>query len=116
MNPHLKNARFFAKLLDSQFGIGKFRFGLDSIIGFIPGLGDIVGLCLSTYLVYVGYTMRIPSNRLAQMVANVVLDFVLGTVPLVGDIGDLFFKANMRNLQILEEFAEDNVIEGEIVE
>lgn len=110
MYHHVKHARTIAKLLDSQFGFLGIRFGLDNIVGLLPGLGDVVGLAFSGYLVWIGFQAKLPQKYLNQMIANVVLDFVIGTVPLIGDIGDLFFKANLRNLKILEE----NVVEEAI--
>ncbi len=116
MNHHLRRARFIAQLMDSQFGFLGIRFGLDSLIGLIPGLGDIVGLGFSLYLLFVGWHLKVSHLILGKMILNVVIDTAIGAVPLVGDIGDLFFKANLKNLQLLETHfrrdGEASVIDG----
>lgn len=116
---HLKNAKLFTQLMDNQFPILGFSFGLDALIGIFPGLGDFISMCLSCYLVWIGVEMKLPPALLVQMIANIALDTVIGTIPLIGDIGDAFYKANVQNFRILENFAEQKyggqVIEGEIV-
>jgi hypothetical protein len=113
MNKHLKTARSIANMMDNQFKVFGIGFGLDNILGLFPGFGDFATLLLSGYLVWIGYQMGLPTPKLLQMISNVLLDTVIGSVPVLGDIGDLFFKANLKNLQILEEF--EGVIEGEVV-
>lgn len=112
---HLKNARRVAKLLDSQFNILGFKFGLEPIIGLIPGLGDAITLILSLYLFYIAIQMKLPASVLVQMLLNIGLDFFIGTVPIVGDIADFFYQANSRNLRILELYFEGEVQEGEVI-
>lgn len=112
---HLHTARIFAQLMDNQFSILGIRFGIDSLIGFIPGIGDFLSVVLSLYLLWVGYQMNVPSHIMSKMVRNVVFDAVIGTIPLAGDLFDLFFKANIKNLRILEEY-QNNTVEGEIIE
>jgi hypothetical protein len=113
---HLKTARFLAKLLDSQYQFLGVRFGIESIVGVIPGIGDLCGLFLSLYLVWIGYAMELPFTALAQMIVNVLIDFIIGSIPVIGDIGDVFFKANIKNLHIIETYAAEEVLEGEIIE
>ncbi|MDQ5981506.1 MAG: hypothetical protein QG570_255 [Patescibacteria group bacterium] len=103
-NPHLHNARTFARLMDSQFSIFRLRFGIDNILGLIPGLGDIASMFLSLYLVWVGIQMKLPFSKLLQMILNLGFDAAIGTVPFIGDIADFFYKANTKNLEILEQF------------
>lgn len=114
MNNHLKVAKTFAHILDSQFRIGPVQFGLDPLLDIIPGIGDIIGAILSCYIIWIGFQMRVPSEKLAEMVMNVLIDFVIGLIPVAGIVGDIFYKANLRNITILEEFG-DTVIEGTIV-
>lgn len=115
MNKHLKRARIFARLMDDQFSFLGIKFGLDNIIGIVPGIGDVAGLSLSMYLIWVGHQMELPTHKKAKMIQNVVLDTMIGFLPFVGDIGDLFFKANAKNLQILEEHDGKTVLEGEVI-
>jgi hypothetical protein len=120
INNHLKAARIFARLMDNQFSFLGVGFGLDSIIGIVPGAGDLLSLVLSFYLIWIGFDMKLPAEKITQMVGNVLVDAFIGTVPFIGDIADVFFKANIKNLRILEEFANNghgtnNVFEGEVV-
>lgn len=106
--PHLQtlqHLRQLSRLLDSAIGIPgtRFRFGLDPILGLIPGGGDTVGAVLSVYIVFRAAQMGLPSESLRKMVTNVLLESVVGTVPLVGDFFDASWKANSRNVQLIEE-------------
>lgn len=112
---HLRIATIFSRLLDDQFGVGKFRFGLDPIIGLIPGFGDMVSLGLSIYIVIIGMMLRLPSDKMTLMIRNVMLDFLIGLLPLVGDLADVAYKANKKNLRIIEEHLAKNVVDGEIL-
>ena len=112
---HLNHARRFARLLDSQFGIAGFRFGIDAIVGFLPGAGDLITLVMGCYLLWIGALFNLPASALLRMIINLAADFAIGTIPLVGDVTDIFFKSNMRNLAILEKYLPDNVIEGEVI-
>lgn len=78
------------------------RIGIDGILGFIPGVGDGIGTLVSTYIVARAAHMGIPRSILLQMAANVVIDTVVGSIPLVGDLFDIGWKANVRNLHLLE--------------
>ena len=99
---HLNTARRIANLLDSEFRLFGFKFGLDPILGLVPGLGDIVPALLSLYIVLIAVQARLPVRVIALMVGNVILDLVLGFLPVVGDVVDFFYKSNMRNLNLLE--------------
>ncbi|OKH37175.1 hypothetical protein NIES2119_14455 [[Phormidium ambiguum] IAM M-71] len=101
----LNRIRKFTYLMDSAFRIPVigFRFGLDPIVGLIPGAGDIVSTAFSAYLIYLAARFRLPPQIFRQMIFNVALEAVIGTVPLVGDIFDAFYKSNIRNLALLEK-------------
>ena len=79
----------------------KFRFGLDSIIGLIPGVGDAVGLLLGAAILYESVRVGAPRATIAKMVGNSVADTVGGLVPVVGDLFDFAFKSNKRNAALL---------------
>jgi hypothetical protein len=115
MDKHLKIAQALAKLMDGQFKILGIRFGLDPLIGLIPGIGDFLSLCLSGYILYIGFKMRIPQTALFKMVRNLLFDFVIGSLPVLGDIADVIYKANFKNLEILKQYTALSVVEGEIV-
>lgn len=111
---HLKVARTWAKMLDSQFSFLGIKFGLDPIISSIPIIGDSIGLILSLYIVWIGYQLELPLEKLATMLAHSLLDFFIGALPVLGFFADFFYGANTRNLKILEEHAA-SIIKGEMV-
>jgi hypothetical protein len=105
---HIQIARFFAHLLDDSIRIPgtSFRIGLDPLIGLIPGLGDaIAGLGGAIILLFAG---RVPKIVLVRMGLNVVLNSVLGAIPVVGDVFSVWFKSNLRNVDLLESHSTVN--------
>lgn len=104
----LESLRRTAWALDSLFevpGIG-FRFGLDAIAGLVPGLGDLATPIFSIWLLLQAFRMRVPKIVLARMALNVGLDALVGVIPIVGDLFDMGFKANMRNMALLDRHAD----------
>ncbi len=102
----LAKFRKYAWLLDGQFGIPgtRFRFGLNSLIGLAPVAGDVVMGLISLYLVWEARQMGAPIGLQARMLGNVAIEVVGGSVPILGDLFDMAFKANLRNLALLEEW------------
>jgi hypothetical protein len=98
----------FARVMDTAWRIPltNRRFGLDSVIGLVPGAGDAITLCMSLYAIWLAHKIGAPNGLILRMIANSGIDFGLGTVPVVGDIFDLFFKSNTRNLKLLTDFLE----------
>jgi Domain of unknown function (DUF4112) len=105
--PRLKRMRQLSQLLDGAIVIPgtKQRIGLDPLLGLIPGGGDTVSAALSGYIIIEAARMGLPRPALMQMVMNLVIDTVVGSVPVVGDIFDVVSKANLRNMQIVESHA-----------
>ena len=101
MNNHLRTATILTDMLENRFKILGFRFGLDPIIGLIPGFGDLVSFVLSAYIVWIGIQLRLPQDKITLMLGNILLDFMIGIIPVLGDVGDFVFKANSKNLEIL---------------
>lgn len=98
----LARLRRLAWLLDSSIRLpGGFRIGVDGIIGIIPGVGDVVGAGLSSYIIVSAARMDVPASVLVRMGLNVLLELVFGAVPLFGDIFDFVFKANERNVKLI---------------
>lgn len=99
----LRRLDTFARRLDSQFRIPgtNIRFGLDPILGLVPGLGDLIGLVLSLYLVVEAIRLGAGAGLVLRMLGNLLLEFVIGLVPVVGDAFDLMWKANNRNARLL---------------
>ena len=116
MEQQIKRAKLFAKLLDSQFEIGGVRFGLDPIIDLIPWFGDIVGTVLSLYILYIARQVQVSKIDMLKMILNIVIDFIVGWIPLLGVVFDVVFKANIRNIKILEKYSHGKFIEGKIVQ
>lgn len=94
----------FADALDSRFRIPgtQIRFGYDSLLGFIPGVGDIATLGPAVYLIWQGRKAGASNFVLTRMAANAGVDFVIGSIPLIGDIFDVGFKSNRRNVELLK--------------
>lgn len=102
----LKRLQRLAKLMDTAWRIPftRIRFGLDSAFGLIPGLGDMATMFISLYALVLARRAGAPPALMARMAGNVALDFGLGAIPVVGDVFDVFFKSNTRNLALLTEF------------
>ena len=100
---------FLAKLMDAQFTIPgtNFRFGLDALIGLIPGAGDLSTFAISSYMLVIMAKNGASGYVLARMVVNVLIDAVFGMIPLIGDLFDIGFKANMRNMRLMHEYYQE---------
>ena len=100
----LARLRKLAWFLDAQFGLPgtRFRFGINSLIGLAPGMGDVIMGLVSLYIVNEARMMGAPPALLGRMLANVLVEVVGGAVPLLGDLFDVVFKANLRNIALLE--------------
>ena len=100
----IQRLRKLSRLLDNAIAIPgtKFRIGLDPIIGLIPGAGDFIGTALSAYIVIEAARLGLPKQTLGKMVYNIVLESVVGAVPIVGDWFDFAWKANVKNIELLE--------------
>jgi hypothetical protein len=101
----LKNLDTLAKLMDAQFRVPgtDFRFGLDSIIGLIPGVGDLSTFAVSGYMLSLMAKNGASGFVLARMSLNIVIDAIFGSIPILGDLFDVAFKANMRNMRLMQE-------------
>jgi hypothetical protein len=99
----LDRVRRLARLLDAQFEVAGVRFGLDSLIGLVPVLGDSITTLIGLYPIWVAQQHKVGFFTRARMVGNLALDWAVGLVPLVGDVFDVGFKANLRNLELLEK-------------
>jgi hypothetical protein len=99
-NEHLD---YIASLLDDMWRIPgtKVRFGLDALIGWIPGIGDAMAGVASCVIVFASWRRGVAPVTLARMIANILLETAVGGVPLIGDVFHVFWKANRRNYRIL---------------
>jgi hypothetical protein len=95
--------RRLAWLLDSSIRVPgtRWRVGYDALIGLVPGLGDLAGVLLSTYIVVEAARLGASRGVLARMALNIAIEGLIGAVPLAGDLFDAAFKANQRNIRLL---------------
>jgi predicted aconitase with swiveling domain len=103
---NIKQLERWAWLLDNSIRIPgtSIKMGLDSLIGLIPGIGDITGGALSSYLLLQAVGTGVAPVVIARMAVNIVLDTLIGMIPLVGDIFDIAFKANQRNIELMTNY------------
>lgn len=100
----LDHVRRLARQLDTAIPLpGGMRIGWDAVLGLIPGLGDWAGALLSSYIVLQAMRLGAPREVLLRMVGNVGLEALVGSVPFVGDVFDAAWKANVRNVRLLED-------------
>ncbi len=106
-DPHSVRARVEAleKLLERAFHIPgtKIPFGLDSVIGLVPVLGDVVTAVMGGYMVWEARNLGMSKWQLIRMTANVGIDAAIGAIPVVGDAFDLVWRSNSKNLRIIKK-------------
>ena len=121
----LKRLESLGKLMDGAFVLPgtNVRFGLDAVIGLVPGVGDMVSGVVSSYLIWEARRLGVSKWVLTRMAANTLLDTTIGAIPLAGDVFDVMFRANMKNMALLRRHLEKQgygqtlgpVIEGKAV-
>lgn len=121
----LKRLEALGRLMDGAFHLPgtNVRFGLDAVIGLVPGIGDMVSGVVSSYLIWEARRLGVSKWVLTRMAANTLLDTTIGAIPLAGDVFDVMFRANMKNMALLRRHLEKQgygqklgpVIEGKAV-
>ena len=102
-NPRYQRIRVLSVLMDQSITLPNgFRIGLDPLLGLVPGIGDGLGALISCYLVYEAARLGLPKLVLGRMLANIAFDAFSGSVPVLGDVLDAVWKANMRNLRLVD--------------
>jgi hypothetical protein len=101
----LARARRLAHLLDQQFSLGGYRFGLDALVGLIPGVGDLLGALAGLYPLVVARRHGLGKVVQSRMALNLLIELGVGAIPVLGDAFDFGFKANVRNVELLERAA-----------
>jgi uncharacterized membrane protein len=119
----LQRLEALAKLMDNAFVVPgtNVRFGLDGVIGLVPGVGDVISGLVSSYLIWEARRLGVSKWILGRMMANTLLDTTIGAIPLAGDVFDVMFRANVKNMALLRRHLErkgasrtaTNVIEGD---
>src|SRR6185369_7597930 len=92
-----------AQLMDGAIPIGPWKIGLDPLLGLVPGIGDVIGALISMVIVVRAVQMGIPRVAIARMMANIAIDTLIGSIPVVGDAFDFAYKSNFKNLRIYEQ-------------
>lgn len=100
----LRQVRRFARLMDGAFSIPgtPIKFGWDSVLGLVPGAGDVVSAVSGGWIIREAYRSGVPTRRLAKMFGNIAVDLLVGVIPIFGDMFDLYWKSNLRNVAVLE--------------
>ena len=98
-----------AWLLDNSIPIPglRFRIGLDALIGLLPGIGDAVGVLLSTYILGEAARLGVPKTILIRMAFNIAIEGVIGIIPFAGDLFDAAWKANQRNVRLIGAYVDN---------
>lgn len=105
----LAEVRSLAWLLDNSIpvpGTGR-RFGVDAVIGLVPVVGDVVSGGIGLFIVWRGSRLGLPRIVVVRMLVNTAIDLVIGAIPVIGDAFDLWFKANTRNLVLMQRYLEE---------
>ena len=101
--PHDPIIEYLEWLMERAIPLGRWSFGLDGILGLIPGFGDLAAGIIASYIVARAARAGVPRAALARMMMNVAIDTLLGSVPIVGDIFDFLYKSNSMNLRIYQQ-------------
>ena len=98
----LNHLQRVARFMDSDINILGIRVGVDAIIGLVPAIGDMLGGLISVYIIYRARAFNFDNAVYSKMLVNVLYDVFIGSVPVIGDLFDLFYKANEKNVRIIE--------------
>ena len=103
--PDLVALRRFAYFMDEAFRVPgtRFRVGLDALLGLIPGVGDVIGGVMSSWIIVGALRHRVPGRVIVRMVFNVLVDLFFGAVPVAGDVFDFLYEENVMNMRLLEK-------------
>jgi len=112
---HFRLAKKLTRLLDSQFSIYGFRFGLDPVIGLFPGIGNWLTTLTSFNLFWLAYRLHVPSQIYLHMILTIIIDALITSIPIAGNIIDFFYKSNVKNLMLLSRYVDGEVLEGEMI-
>ncbi|HET8860068.1 DUF4112 domain-containing protein [Marivirga sp.] len=112
--PNLKWIRRISQLMDSKFTIPStsIKFGIDPLVGLIPGLGDLSSYVVSLMLIYTIRKNGASGKLITKMLLNVSIDAIIGAIPVLGAIFDIWFKANDKNLRLVQEYYEEGKHQG----
>ena len=109
LEQELKAARALANWMDTRFSFLGYRFGFETILGLLPGIGDTLGALIGLYPLFVALRHKLGWRVQVRMGLNLLIEWLIGLVPVLGDLFDTVFKANVRNVAILEAAARARV-------
>jgi len=109
----LSRLRTVATVMDTAIAIPgtNIRFGADSLLGLVPGIGDFAGALVGLAIVNEARRLGAPRHKMAKMIANIGVDTLVGAIPLLGDVFDVYFKSHRRNVQLILDHFEGDVSE-----
>jgi len=109
----LSRLQTVAMIMDTAIAIPgtNIRFGADSLLGLVPGIGDFAGALVGLAIVNEARRLGVPGHKMAKMIANIGVDTLVGAVPLLGDVFDVYFKSHRRNVQLVLDHFEAKVPE-----
>lgn len=101
----LQALRRFAFYMDEAFNVPgtKFKVGIDALLGLIPGVGDVIGGVLSSWIIVGALRHRVPARIIFRMVLNIGIDLLFGAIPVAGDVFDFLYEENVKNIRLLEQ-------------
>ncbi len=104
----LARLEWLATLLDTAFVVPgtKIRFGFDALVGLVPGIGDALTTAVSLWIVHEAHKLSAPRELIARMIGNVALDGLVGAMPVFGDVFDVMWRSNRRNMRLLRAWME----------
>lgn len=107
----LNRLKTVATVMDTAVAIPgtNIRFGADSLLGLVPVVGDFAGALVGLAIVNEARRLGVPAHKMAKMIANIGVDAVVGSVPLLGDVFDVYFKSHRRNVQLILDHFEEGV-------
>ena len=115
MNKEIKEEKLIrlkrlSERLDDTFTIPgtKYKIGIEALIGAVPIIGDLIGGILASYIMYSGMKMGAPPRIITRMAVNIAIDFAIGSIPIIGDLFDLVWKANKKNVELIEDATLDD--------
>lgn len=101
-------AKKLAGLMDTKFKFLGIKFGLDPILDAVPGAGTILTTVISFYIVFLAKEIGVSRWDIFKMIKNILIDFLIGLVPVAGAIGSVFYRANKNNLKIMEKYINEH--------
>ena len=100
----MKDIELLSEWMDSKFKIGPFRFGLDGLIGLIPGVGDLATSLVSFYIVIRAALLGASFSVILRMLLNILIEYLVGLTPILGNIFDFIWKSNIKNIELFRKY------------